>query len=54
MLAYFKFLILIVLAATASAETVRFKERCLKDLVSQVPQVLASQDKKSGRFGKGI
>jgi hypothetical protein len=54
MLANFKWMFLIVLAATASAETVRFKERCLKDVVSQVPQVLASQDKKTGRFGKGI
>ena len=54
MLANFRFPFLIVLAATLSAETVQFKERCLKDIVSQVPKVLATQDKKSGHFGKGI
>jgi hypothetical protein len=47
-------LLIVALAATASAEMVRFKERCLADLVAQVPKVLASQDRKTGRFGQGI
>jgi hypothetical protein len=32
----------------------RYKERCLQDLVSQVPDILRSQDPKTGRFGTGI
>ena len=32
----------------------RFKARCLHDLVSQVPEILNSQDPKTGHFGTGI
>ncbi|HLJ15795.1 MAG TPA: hypothetical protein VKV15_14950 [Bryobacteraceae bacterium] len=42
------------MAGGANAEPARYKDRCLKDLVSQVPQILASQDSKTGRFGTGI
>jgi len=52
--ANFKMLFALILTVTASAETVRFKDRCLKDVVAQVPKVLATQDTKTGRFGKGI
>ncbi|MCZ2080227.1 MAG: hypothetical protein HUU41_08050 [Bryobacteraceae bacterium] len=47
-------LLLLLAAAPSSAGTVRFKERCLEDLVAQVPKILASQDAKTGRFGEGI
>jgi hypothetical protein len=49
-----KLWLLAVLAGTASAEMVRFKERCLADLVAQVPALLESQDRATGRFGTGI
>jgi hypothetical protein len=42
------------LAAAAFSAPVQFKVRCLRDLVSQVPKILASQDRKTGRFGTGI
>ena len=45
---------LVFLAAPSLAETVRFKDRCLADVVAQVPGILASQDAKTGRFGEGI
>src|SRR5512133_3549269 len=47
-------LLAVVLAAIASAETVQFKERCLSDLIAAVPKLLASQDRKTGRFGHGV
>lgn len=49
-------LCLIVLAAGGmlNAGPVRFKKRCLADLVSQVPKLLAAQDRATGRFGEGI
>ncbi len=37
-----------------AAERVEFKDRCLRDLVAQAPAILASQDKRTGRFGEGI
>lgn len=40
--------------APAHPETASYKDRCLKDLLSQIPQILASQDLKTGRFGSGI
>jgi hypothetical protein len=48
--------ILLSLAAVAllRAETVRFRERALEDVVAAVPGILASQDAKTGRFGTGI
>lgn len=36
------------------ATEVRFKERCLNDLVGHVARILATQDGKTGRFGKGM
>lgn len=36
------------------AETVQFKQRCLKDLVVAVPHILELQNKTNGQFGKGI
>lgn len=46
--------LLLIAAAVLSAGEVTFKKRCLDDLVAQVPEVLASQDAKTGRFGTGI
>ena len=43
-----------VLAGTGLAAPVRYKERCLQDLVKQVPRILQTQDRKTGRFGTGI
>ena len=43
-----------VLAAPGFSAPVCFKERCVEDLVLAVPKILASQDPKTGRFGKGI
>jgi hypothetical protein len=54
MLANGKLWLLAILAGTASAEMVRFKDRCLADVVTQTPALLASQDRTTGRFGKGI
>ena len=41
-------------AAEAPAAEVRFKDRCLADVVRAVPEILASQDPRTGRFGTGI
>jgi hypothetical protein len=46
--------LLLAAGALVQAETVRFRERCLDDLVAQVPKILATQDTKTGRFGTGI
>jgi hypothetical protein len=46
--------LLLMGAACLNAGDVAYKERCLNDLVSQVPTVLASQDARTGRFGTGI
>jgi hypothetical protein len=49
--------LLVSLALTAvsvAAPNVEFKKRCLEDLVGQVPEILTSQDTKTGRFGSGI
>src|SRR5262249_55891803 len=35
----------------ATNGTVEFKRQCLQDLVAQIPGILATQDKKTGRFG---
>ena len=47
-------ILLFLAAATLAAAPVRFKTRCLEDLTAQVPEILASQDRASGRFGAGI
>ena len=36
------------------AETVEFRQRCLDDIVAQIPGILSAQDAKTGRFGTGI
>ena len=46
--------VLLAVAATLAAAPVRFKSRTLADLVAQVPGILASQDRATGRFGSGI
>ncbi|HEV2292431.1 MAG TPA: hypothetical protein VGR35_01165 [Tepidisphaeraceae bacterium] len=43
-----------VAAPVVHAETWRFKEEFLPHLVKAVPTILSQQDKKTGRFGKGI
>ncbi len=51
----FRFALLLLAAVGAlQAADVTFKKRCLDDLVAQVPEVLASQDARTGRFGTGI
>lgn len=45
---------LAALTAAGFPATVRFKERCLEDLVAGVPAILKSQDPSTGRFGQGI
>ncbi len=48
----------IFIASAASAAgapaVVRFKARCLQDLVGSIPGILESQDRTNGQFGKGI
>jgi hypothetical protein len=41
-------------SALLHAETVEFRQRCLQDLIAEVPRLLKSQDPKTGRFGTGI
>jgi hypothetical protein len=43
-----------ILASAGFAQTLEFKQRCLADLAAQIPSILRSQDKQTGRFGKGI
>ena len=50
----FRCILLLAAGALVQAETVKFRERCLEDLVAQVPKILATQDTKTGRFGTGI
>src|SRR5437773_10355227 len=38
----------------AGAADWRFKDEFLPQLVEKVPEILKSQDKSSGRFGKGV
>lgn len=47
-------LLLLVVIPTASADTLRFRERFLKQLVERTPAILASYDAKTGHFGSGI
>src|SRR5688572_27032151 len=47
-------LILLILPSLTLAEEWRFKGSFLEALVKQVPPILKSQDKQSGRFGSGI
>jgi hypothetical protein len=47
-------MLLAAAAGLLQAEAVKFRERCLEDIVAQIPGILASQDAKTGRFGKGI
>jgi hypothetical protein len=49
-----RFTIFLAAAATLHAETVTFRQRCLEDIVKQVPALLKAQDPKTGRFGSGI
>lgn len=44
----------IALPLLALAAPAEFQRRCLEDLAAQVPEILASQDPKTGRFGTGI
>ena len=44
----------LVLASQSLAAVADYKPRCLHDLVAQVPDLLKSQDPKTGRFGQGI
>lgn len=46
--------LLLLCAAAVRPETARFKQRCLRDLVAQVPGILATQDRATGRFGSGV
>lgn len=46
--------LLLAITPPASAKVFRFKQPCLKDLVAQVPTILATQDARTGRFGTGI
>jgi hypothetical protein len=41
-------------SAGAAHYTAHFKDRCVRDLGSQVPNILRSQDPKTGHFGTGI
>ena len=45
---------LFLVASCLCAGEVVFKKRCLEDLIGQVPNVLSSQDARTGRFGSGI
>lgn len=51
-------LVFLLFAASARAGAVaspaHYKDRCLADLVSQIPDILRSQDPKTGHFGTGI
>ena len=55
---YLAFIATLLIAPSAPAGTApypaHYKDRCLTDLVSQVPDILRSQDPKTGRFGTGI
>jgi len=46
--------IIVVAMPSARASDLVFKQRMLKDLVEQVPDILSSYDPKTGRFGTGI
>src|SRR5688572_7684851 len=46
--------ILLTAPAVVSAEVWQFKKPFLEALVKQTPNILKSQDKATGRFGKGI
>jgi hypothetical protein len=41
-------------SAPAATQPARFKDRCLRDLVAQIPEILRSQDPRTGHFGTGI
>jgi hypothetical protein len=41
-------------AHAAPAPALTFKDRCLADLVREVPSILASQNRENGRFGAGV
>ena len=49
-----RFVLCLMAGTLLHAETVSFRERCLKDIVAQVPGILAAQNTKTGRFGTGI
>ena len=54
-LAFFAALFIAASAYAGSAPyPARYKDRCLVDLVSQIPEILRSQDPKTGHFGTGI
>ncbi len=46
--------LVVLLAGTARAADLTYKERLLADLVGKVPIVLQTFDAKTGRFGTGI
>jgi len=50
----FSFLIALSTNAAAGSQPALYKDRCLTDLVSQIPDILHSQDHKTGHFGTGI
>ena len=43
-----------LIAGASFCAPVRFRDRCLKDLTAAIPDILKSQDRSTGRFGKGI
>jgi len=45
---------LLILAATAAAEDLRYKEELLNCLVDKVPGIIESFDRQTGRFGTGV
>src|SRR4051812_32567313 len=47
-------MVLFLAPALASAEVWHFKKPFLEALVKQVPGILKTQDKKTGRFGEGV
>jgi hypothetical protein len=46
--------VLATVGQTARAEEIRFRDRCLDNIVRAVPGILKSQEAKTGRFGTGI
>ena len=48
------FFIVALLAPCCPGATSQYKDRCLKDLVTQVPGILKSQNSGTGRFGEGV
>jgi len=49
-----RFLLFLAAGLTLRAETVQFRQRCLEDLVADVPAILKTLNPQTGRFGTGI